>query len=97
MKLRNLDITLDVFGLMISFTPFRYARPAFKTHLGMLSGKRTAQLFFGPFHIWYFNGRDTLRLGVEAGLNGGYHGTFTPIGENVFGFLWRRMKESLAR
>lgn len=96
MKIRNLDITLDLFGLMISITPFRYARPAFKTHMGMLTSKRTFQLFFGPLHVWHFAGRDALRLGIEAGLNGKFHGTFTPIGENVFAFLWHGFKRKFS-
>ena len=93
MKIRNLDITFDIFGLHISVTPFRYARPAFKTMPRMLGGGRSFQLFLGPLHVWFF-GRDSLRLGVEIDLNNRHHGTFTPSGENVFVFLWRKFRKA---
>lgn len=89
-RIRDLDITVELFGLMISFTPFRYARPSFRTQHRVLGGGRSAQLFIGPLHVWHFNGRDTLCIALQVGLNGRHHGTYTPTGENVFAFLWRR-------
>jgi thiamine-monophosphate kinase len=34
------------------------------------------------------------RLGIEIDLNNRHHGTFTPSGENVFVFLWRKFRKA---
>ena len=93
-KLRNLHMTLDICGLMISITPFRMARWAFKTDNRFMGPGRSTQLFFGPFHIWTFPSDKIFSLGLDIDFSGSVHGTFTPTGDDALAFFWRWLTKS---
>jgi hypothetical protein len=91
MKLKNLQFCIEVFGLMLDITPFRWANFAFKTQWSFLGEEQSTQLFAGPLHIWTFSrdGSWCVKLGV--GVNGCVHGTFTPSGDNAIVYYWRKI------
>ena len=86
---RNLQISLEIFGLMIDLHPFRWAPYAFKTKWNILGRRRSTQLWLGPLHIWTFHRDGALTLTVEINLNGSVHGKFTPDGENAPAYFGR--------
>ncbi len=88
-RLKNLQIELDFSGLIFSVTPFRWARPAFKTQYRILGDGRSTQLFLGPLHVWTFSREWEFKVSFGASFNGCAHGTFKPTGDNAIPFFWR--------
>lgn len=85
---RNLQLSFELFGLMIDFHPFRWAPYAFKTKWNILCRHRSTQFWIGPFHVWTFNRDGALALSVELSFNGVTHGKYTPDGDNAPTFFW---------
>jgi hypothetical protein len=90
-RLKNLNFRVEILGLVIDLTPFRWARFAFKTQWTFLGRKQSTQLFAGPLHIWTFAREGKLTLSFEVGLTGSVHGTFTPTGDNAIPYFWKKL------
>tara|TARA_R110000744_G_scaffold221304_1_gene340237 strand:- start:252 stop:662 length:411 start_codon:yes stop_codon:yes gene_type:complete len=90
-RLKNLRIRVEILGLMIGITPFRWAPWAFKTQWSFLGRKQSTQLFAGPLHVWTFSRDGTLSITLGLGLDGSVHGTFTPSGDNALTYYWRKL------
>lgn len=89
-KIKNLSFSLDLFGLNIDVTPFRWAAFALKTEWSILGRKQSTQLFAGPLHIWTFPHEGKLSLRFEIGLTGSVHGTFNPSGDNAIPYFYKK-------
>lgn len=89
-RLKNLQFRVEVLGLMLGVTPFRWAPLAFKTQWSFLGRSQSTQLFAGPLHVWTFSrdGNWTVTLGF--GFSGSVHGSFTPSGDNAIPYFWRK-------
>lgn len=89
LRLKNLQIELDLAGFIVSVTPFRWARPAFKTQWNILGQRRSTQLFLGPLHVWTFPREGEIKFSFGVGLRGSVHGTFKPSGDNAIPYFLR--------
>ena len=90
-RLKNLRIRIEVFGLMLGITPFRWASLAFKTQWSFLGRKQSTQLFAGPLHVWAFSRDGSLLVTLGLGFDGVVHGTFTPSGDNALPYYWSKL------
>ncbi|MBW3243237.1 hypothetical protein KUV57_11070 [Epibacterium sp. DP7N7-1] len=82
-RLKNLQIDLEICGLILHITPFRWAKFAFKTQRNIIGKNRSNQLFAGPLHVWTFPREGELVVRFGLNLKGSVHGTFTPSGDDA--------------